>query len=389
MVIGDISDLNFIFSWAHGLLFHQAFVDSLRSSLLLPVADSILHCKLMSHCGVLETSFILLVTASTINLLATVLNDSPVLNDDKPKNDDNKIECDIDEIEYRWDYENEYERTHNVVDSHQCVLFGIFMIWFSSFTIHLGPTFLSGALVADINDLAKVQTATCPLVWGPFRHYILNLSWVAVNILCLLLTLFHLRQIYNGVTRSSSEAVDSLISTIIENKQKAVRTRRTNSNTFKQALSRIRMFLIVVIGYFSFWGPLFLATLLKPDTKEATKSQRIALNFSLIHAFINPMIYIVFQNEIRNSIIDVLCCRAASKRNYSFTFEEKSTGNVDEIFYDIHAHVSPGKKSKLRTNVKNKPKTQYKSSSGATKCRSKKQYKPKSLMENNECRNYI
>jgi hypothetical protein len=31
--------------WRHGLIFHQAVVDLLRSSLLLPLATSILHCR--------------------------------------------------------------------------------------------------------------------------------------------------------------------------------------------------------------------------------------------------------------------------------------------------------------------------------------------------------
>ena len=41
-----------------------------------------------------------------------------------------------------------------LMESPQCVLFGTFMIWFASITINLGPTFLSGALAANVDDVS-------------------------------------------------------------------------------------------------------------------------------------------------------------------------------------------------------------------------------------------
>lgn len=75
----------------------------------------------------------------------------------------------------------------------QCVLFGVFMIWFASITINLGPTFLSGALAA--NSESGHNAPSCPLVHGPLRHYVLNLLWIIVNVICVGLTLFHLHKV--------------------------------------------------------------------------------------------------------------------------------------------------------------------------------------------------
>ena len=75
----------------------------------------------------------------------------------------------------------------------QCVLFGVFMIWFASITINLGPTFLSGALAA--NSEAGHNAPSCPLVHGPLRHYVLNLLWIVINVICVGLTLFHLHKV--------------------------------------------------------------------------------------------------------------------------------------------------------------------------------------------------
>lgn len=66
------------FRWSQGLLFHQAMVDCARAAILLPLGLSILNCQPMTKCSLVETAFLLLVTVSTVNMLTTVLNDSPI-----------------------------------------------------------------------------------------------------------------------------------------------------------------------------------------------------------------------------------------------------------------------------------------------------------------------
>jgi hypothetical protein len=67
-----------IHRWSQGLLFHQAMVDCARAAILLPLGSSILNCQPVNKCSLVETAFLLLVTVSTVNMLTTVLNDSPV-----------------------------------------------------------------------------------------------------------------------------------------------------------------------------------------------------------------------------------------------------------------------------------------------------------------------
>lgn len=66
------------------MLFHQAMVDCARAAILLPLGSSILNCQPVNKCSLIETAFLLLVTVSTVNMLTTVLNDSPVF----PESDD-------------------------------------------------------------------------------------------------------------------------------------------------------------------------------------------------------------------------------------------------------------------------------------------------------------
>ncbi|XP_068985381.1 uncharacterized protein [Bombus flavifrons] len=170
--------------WSQGLLFHQAMVDCARAAILLPLGSSILNCQPMTKCSLVETAFLLLVTVSTVNMLTTVLNDSPIF----PETDE---EADL--------------AAPLLMDSPQCVLFGTFMIWFASITINLGPTFLSGALAA--NTESGHNAPSCPLVHGPFRHYILNVLWIAINLICVALTLIHLRKLHKDLTKANVEAV--------------------------------------------------------------------------------------------------------------------------------------------------------------------------------------
>lgn len=78
------------------------------------------------------------------------------------------------------------------------------MIWFASITINLGPTFLSGALAASAGSYGSYGSdPTCPLVRGPYRHYILNALWIGVNAVCVGLTLFHLKKLHRDLTKVS------------------------------------------------------------------------------------------------------------------------------------------------------------------------------------------
>jgi len=70
---------------------------------------------------------------------------------------------------------------------------------FASVTVNLGPTFLSGALAANAGTV--MDEPSCPLVQGPYRHYVLNVIWIFINSLSILLTIYHLHRLYKDYTR--------------------------------------------------------------------------------------------------------------------------------------------------------------------------------------------
>ncbi len=42
---------------------------------------------------------------------------------------------------------------------------------------------------------------------GPYRHYVLNAIWILINLLCIMLTIFHLRKLYIDYTKTNIEAL--------------------------------------------------------------------------------------------------------------------------------------------------------------------------------------
>merc|ERR1712080_213878 len=285
--------------WSQGLIFHQALVDCARAGILLPLGRSIFLSQAISKCSLVETAFLLLVTVSTVNLLTAVLNDAPV----QPEDDDDNTALAL-------------------KDSPQCVTFGLFMIWFSSITVNLGPTFLSGALAANAD--AHIHEPSCPLVQGPYRHYILNALWILINLLCLVLTLYQLRRLYKDFTSKNVEAVRiaGLFTTMINlhsNSSDSKGTVPPSSNIKEyiarmeqEGVARVKMFLVITVAYLIFWGPLFLVTLVNWswEWKDAKKSMshEVSLHVAFVHSFVNPLLFVVLHKGCRRATLDLLCC---------------------------------------------------------------------------------
>uniref|UniRef100_A0A0K2TZ94 G-protein coupled receptors family 1 profile domain-containing protein n=1 Tax=Lepeophtheirus salmonis TaxID=72036 RepID=A0A0K2TZ94_LEPSM len=278
--------------WSQGLLFHQALVDCARAAILVPLGISILKCQPVNKCSLVETAFLLLVTVSSVNLLTTVLNDAPVLPDD---DDDDALPM--------------------LMDSPQCVIFGMFMIWFASITINLGPTFLSGALAA--NSESYLNRPSCPLIQGPFRHYVLNVLWIFINVLCVLLTMYHLYKLYKDLTKSNLEAVrvTSLVTALINVNagvdSESYRIKSYIQKMEKEGIARVKMFIIITVAYLIFWGPLFLVTLFSYGdykTEDPSASHEITLHVAFVHAFVNPTLFLVLHKGLRKATLDLICC---------------------------------------------------------------------------------
>ncbi|OQR71925.1 hypothetical protein BIW11_03877 [Tropilaelaps mercedesae] len=162
-----------------------------------------------------------------------------------------------------------------LLESPQCIMFGLCIIWFAAFTVNLGPTFLSGALYQN-RDPASHGLDVCPIVYGPVRHYVLNILWIGVNLLCVGLMGVHLRKLFKDLHKArgnvDSLRIASLVTTVISMRSDNVEQCSNSSNSVqnyigrleREGIRRVKMFVIMLIAYIVFWGPLFSVTLLQP-----------------------------------------------------------------------------------------------------------------------------
>ena len=72
---------------------------------------------------------------------------------------------------------------------------------------------------------------------GPYRHYVLNAIWILINLLCNMLTIFHLRKLYIDYTKTNIEAlrVHRLFSVSInrEKQARSIKLSRNNNRKFE------------------------------------------------------------------------------------------------------------------------------------------------------------
>ncbi|XP_048485203.1 uncharacterized protein LOC105380181 isoform X2 [Plutella xylostella] len=279
--------------WSHGLLFHQAVVDCARAAILLPLGIAVLKCVPVYKCSLVETAFLLLVTVSTVNMLTTVLNDSPIF----PENEEEQADL----------------SAPLLMDSPQCVLFGTFMIWFASITINLGPTFLSGALAASAGSYGSYGPApSCPLVRGPYRHYVLNALWIGVNAVCVGLTLFHLKKLHRDLTKTVDGQLDGQCRSSANLPLGGGRRLRGYlARMEREGVRRVRMFVVITTAYILFWGPLFLVTLFHHPSLTSHIAYemyfQISLHISYVHAAVNPLLFLALHRALRRAALQ-LCC---------------------------------------------------------------------------------
>lgn len=306
--------------WSQGLLFHQGLVDCGRASLLVPLGVSILLCQKLPKCSYIEMAFLLLVTVSTVNMLTSVINDASLLPDQDPSalppgtlrpgsiSDANPL----------------------FLDSPQCIGFGLFIIWFASLTINLGPTLLGGAL-ASTRELGHLDA--CPMVYAPVRNYVLSVLWVTVNVLCVALTGIHLRKLYRDLTRSNLEAVRiaGIVTTMISIRSDVDNCESQHIQGYihrleQEGVRRVKSFAIILAAYIIFWGPLFTLTLIHPKVDASSITYEVTLHVAFVHAFVNPTLLLVLHRDLRNTSGEFPCCHTWIPEDYGTPPNE--TGQV-------------------------------------------------------------
>ncbi|CAG2118839.1 unnamed protein product, partial [Medioppia subpectinata] len=140
--------------------------------------------------------------------------------------------------------------------------------------------------------------------------------------MCVALMGVHLRKLYKDIVKSNLEAirVSSLV-TAMMTVQTGDREQEEQRNFYSyvqrlehEGVSRVKMFVVILVAYLLFWGPLYTITLAQPGL-ETSLTYEISLHVALTHCFVNPILFMVYSrghtdpDDPRYQRNNGCCCR--------------------------------------------------------------------------------
>lgn len=262
----------------NAFLFHQCLLDLLKSTYCLPLAHSMVGSDAPSFCGLIGGSYILFVTSSSFNLLAMVMNESYQLNDLLINVGESRNYC--------------------------CVVFGIFIIWFSSIVMNLGVAFIPG------NPSYDGELGLCIFIYGITRNYVLHLLWILLITMALCCTCTYLWKLHRDIRKISYYRLTTLVRATVSIDPKVTTTRlrerseRIQKRRIKslQHVATKKLFLLVLLTtmFVVFWYPLFVLTLIDPTLAVSYTMYKALTVFAFSNPTITPVVLIFF--------IHTACC---------------------------------------------------------------------------------
>lgn len=174
----------------------------------------------------------------------------------------------------------------------------------------------------------------------------LNVLWIFINVLCVLLTMYHLYKLYKDLSRSNIEAVRvaTLVTTMISVQSPAdlhatgggggvpnghhscpsesARIKSYLAKLEREGIARVKMFIVITVAYLIFWGPLFFVTLFSDTdykTENPSVTHEVTLHVAFVHAFVNPTLFLVLHKGLRKASLDLLCCNFRSTPRFGST----------------------------------------------------------------------
>lgn len=265
---------------SNAFLFHQSALDLVKSAYCLPFAQTMVNDQPPAFCSVMGGSYIVFVTTSAFNLLAMVMNEAYQFADLMMGIKDSRNYC--------------------------CVIFGIFMIWFTSIIMNLGVAFIPG------NPSFDREMGHCIFVYGITRNYVLHMLWIVLITMALALTGVYLRMLYLDIKRSSYYRMTTLVraTVTLDTNVRTASQRRQSYQRDKQHIKRVlrvtrkKLYLLIALTVFFvlFWYPLFMLTASDPGFKIAPDIYKTVTIVAWCNPTITPIILFFF-------IKTVCCCR--------------------------------------------------------------------------------
>jgi hypothetical protein len=257
---------------SNAFLVHHCLLDFLKAGFCLPFAQTMVSDYDPMFCSILGGAYIVVVTSSTFNLLAVVMNEAYLFSD----------------------------LTLGVKDSRNycCVIFGIFIIWFASFIMNLGVAFIPG------NPIYDRRVGHCIFIYGITRNYVLHMLWISLISLGLGLTCMYLHKFRLDIKRTSYYRLSTLVRATVHVDPKAKTSSERHVSEIREKLhiefvQRVTMrklcLLVFLVALFVvFWYPLFFLSLVDPNFRAPSQLYKALTMVAWSNPSLSPFLIMYF-----------------------------------------------------------------------------------------------
>ncbi len=227
---------------SNAFLFHQCLLDFLKAACCLPFARSLVTSESAAHCPILASTYIVLITSSSFNMLAMVMNEAYQFSD----------------------------LTLNMKESRNCycVLFGVSTTWFGSIIMNLGIAFIPS------NRGYNERIDECVFIYGVTHTYVLHILWVLIITMALIMTLTYLWKLRKDINRMSYYRLSTLVRATVyidpelntETRQHEHEVQEKEHIQWVQTITTKKLYLLILLSliFILFWYPYFVLTIVDP-----------------------------------------------------------------------------------------------------------------------------
>ena len=257
---------------SNAFLVHHCLLDFLKAGFCLPFAQTMVSDYDPMFCSLLGGSYIVVVTSSTFNLLAVVMNEAYLFSD----------------------------LTLGVKDSRNycCVIFGIFMIWFASIIMNLGVAFIPG------NPIYDRRVGHCIFIYGITRNYVLHMLWISLISLGLGLTCMYLHKFRIDIKRTSYYRLSTLVRATVTIDSKATTSTQRHVSEIREKLHvefvqrvtmrKLCLLVFLVALFITFWYPLFILSIVDPHFNAPSRLYKALTMLAWSNPSLSPFIIMYF-----------------------------------------------------------------------------------------------
>ncbi|ESP03978.1 hypothetical protein LOTGIDRAFT_156580 [Lottia gigantea] len=277
-IVGAIMTIKKFRKTSSAFLCHHCILDFLKSLFCIPFGYSLLMDTDIQECNIVGASYIFLMTVSAYNLLALLMNE-----------------------EYHI-----MDTTNKIKGNYCCVMFGIFMIWFTTILLHLGVAFIPGS--TEFND----NIGNCVFTYGVPSNYVIHVLWILLVSGAVILSVVTFTTFYRKLQCESKVKQWKMIHKSMshemndDGEDEELHFEFDDISSTKAVehariyMRRITLMVLMVGTFVLFWYPLFLLTLFDKDFKQSAKTYRYLTVFAWSQPITTPVFCSIIYYDVLN-----------------------------------------------------------------------------------------